>query len=122
MIWIFFDNDNHPKLKEAFDIIEAEGFKFAYSSISIEHWFILHFEDCGRAFRDSKEAIKYLKKHWPEYHKTKINHYALTVDKYSAAKERAIRSRAKYRTESGMNTYNPYTNVDELVDFIKSKK
>lgn len=122
MIWLFFDNDNHPQLREAFDIIKAEKFYFAYSSICIEHWFILHFEDCGRAFRNSEEAIKYLKGLWPEYHKTKINHYALTVDNYQIAKERAMRIRAKYRTENNLSTFNPYSNVDELVDFIRNKK
>jgi hypothetical protein len=122
IIWLFFDNDNNPKLKEAFDIIFEENFRFAYSSICIEFWFILHFEDCGRAFRNSSEALNYLVRLWPEYHKTRLNHYSLTSDKLEIAKERAIRIRARLRGQDTYYIFNPFSNVDELIDFIRHQK
>jgi len=73
-IWLFFDHDNWPQLQEALLLSEKEGFKLAYSALCLEHWFILHFQDCGRAFQKGEEVVNYLKKHWAIYHKTKMNY------------------------------------------------
>ena len=118
-IWLFFDNDNQKKLKEAFVLIAKEGFRFAYSSISIEYWFILHFEENGRSFRDAKEAIHYLKKLWPEYHKTKINHWALLKNDYNIARDRASKVMKKYENITELHILNPYSNIEELIDYVK---
>lgn len=77
-IWLFFDNDNKTnELEAAFRIIDSEKFCMAYSSMCIEHWFILHFENCGKSFQDGSEALRFLKVKWREYHKTKLKHYEI---------------------------------------------
>jgi len=80
-IWLFFDNDRWPQLDEAFSLIQQYNYRIAYSCMCIEHWFILHFEQCGRAFVNGDEAAHYLKKLWPTYHKTKINPYRELKDR-----------------------------------------
>lgn len=60
-IWLFFDHDNWPQVRAAFEGIAAEGFEFAITSLCLEHWFILHFENCGRAFQEGQDAERHLK-------------------------------------------------------------
>jgi len=119
-IWLFFDNDNWPQLEEAFRIIESEGFCVAYSSICIEHWFILHFEDCGRAFQNCKEAFSFLKTLWPNYHKTKIKHYQELHKELNLAIERAKTLRRTKQTNLPVHKRNPLFTIDKLIDFFKN--
>lgn len=124
-IWLFFDNDNWPQLASAFKIIESERFNIAYSSICIEHWFILHFEDCGRSFQTGAEALKYLKSKWPRYKKTGMKHYQELKSNLDFAIERAIRLRNNVQVELPIHQRNPYFTIDDLIDFftnIKEKK
>ena len=118
-IWLFFDHDNWPQLPDAFAMIDQEGFRIAYSAICLEHWFILHFEDCGRAFVDGKEAERYLKKHWPTYHKTKIKHFAILEDRLEVARERAVLIRKRVVPDKEVFEQNPYTTVDHLIDYFE---
>lgn len=119
-VWLFFDHDNWPQLPDAFQIIHQEGFEIAYSAICMEHWFILHFEDCGRVFADGKEAERYLKKHWPAYHKTKIKHFAFLKDRLEIARERAALIRKRAEPEKEVFEQNPYTTVDHLIDYFEN--
>lgn len=119
-IWLFFDNDNHPLLQEAFRIIDKEKISTAYSSICIEHWFILHFENCGRAFSNGAEAATYLKRHWPTYHKTKINHYEVLANRLDNAIARAQNIRKNADSDLSLYQLNPYTTVDALVEFVRN--
>lgn len=59
-IWLFFDHDNSPGLSKAFQLIKNNKYQTAYSAICIEHWFILHFEECKKAFSSAKQALKHL--------------------------------------------------------------
>ena len=47
-VWTVFDNDNHPAKKEAFEkakeSINGKSVKIAFSSRSIEYYFLIHFE------------------------------------------------------------------------------
>lgn len=117
-IWLFFDNDNNANLCEAFEIIQKHGFKFAYSSICVEFWFLLHFEDSGRTFQTPDQLITHLKKKWPTYHKTKINHYAFLSKDLDNAVKRA-KMLIKNMDEGKLCLQNPYTNVFELIEFMK---
>lgn len=117
-VWLFFDNDNWPQLEAAFKIIDAEGFHIAYSSICIEHWFILHFENCGRSFQNGAAALKYLKTKWPQYHKTKLKHYQLLKDDLNIAIERARTLREHIQKELPRYQRNPYFTIDQLIDFF----
>lgn len=121
-IWLFFDNDNKPNLREAFNIIFTEDFSFSYSSICIEFWFLLHYKDTGRAFQNCHEVINQLEKYLPHYHKTKINHFEILSDNLGTAKNRAKRILTTYGNIVDYSTTNPYTSVDELIDFIEELK
>lgn len=88
-VWLFFDHDNNPRLQAAFELIAIHDFGIAYTAICFEHWLILHYENCGRAFRNADEAMKYLKKFWPGYHKTKSKAFEELRDKLEVAMERA---------------------------------
>ncbi len=59
-VWLFFDNDNSPKLKEVFAEIDKQNHSIAYSSISIEYWFILHYSYTSKEFTNAGEAIRHL--------------------------------------------------------------
>lgn len=117
-IWLFFDNDNWPQLEAAFRIIYSEDFCIAYSSMCMEHWFILHFENCGRSFQDGVEALRYLKTRWPEYHKTKLKHYHLLKGDLNYAIERAKTLRSNVQTELPRHQRNPYFTIDQLINFF----
>lgn len=121
-VWLFFDHDNWPQLEAAFRIIEAEGFCIAYSSMCIEHWFILHFEHCGRSFQDGNEALRFLKNKWPEYHKTRLKHYDLLKDKLDTAIDRAKTLRRNVQTDLPKHQRNPYFTIDKLIDFFDEFK
>lgn len=118
-IWLFFDNDNSPHLAEAFRICEEEEFSIAYSSISLEFWFILHFEDCGRVFANANACIRYLKLLWPTYHKTRVNHYALLKDAMPIARERAEHLYDRMSGERLLDRH-PYTTVHQMIAFFEA--
>jgi hypothetical protein len=121
-IWLFFDNDNWPQLGEAFALINKYGFRIAYTSICIEHWFILHFENTGRAFGNAEQALRYLNKLWPQYHKTKVNAYAVLNDRLEAAIERANIINQNQEAGVALHERNPYFTVQELISFFKQLK
>ena len=118
-VWLFFDNDNRQNLEIVFSRIEKEGFKFSFSSISIEHWFILHFEECGKSFSSPQEAERYLKKLWPEYHKTKVKHYDYLQDKIERAIHHAHKIKKNTDPDIPISRKNTYFTVDELISFFR---
>lgn len=121
-VWIFFDNDNSPNLSEAFKIIQKEGFKVAYSSICFEHWFILHFESCARPFNNGKEALRYLQKLWPQYHKTKSNAYKELRNRLEQAVSRAVVIMQNQTDDVEIHNKNPYFTVQELINYFEKMK
>lgn len=121
-IWLFFDHDNSPGLAEAFLVINQHNYRIAYSAFCIEHWFILHFEECNKAFLTAKEAMKHLKKSWPTYHKTKIKHYDYLKDRLPRAISRAKTIRRNADKTLPLERHNPYFTVDKLVGFLKKYK
>ncbi len=121
-VWLFFDHDNWLQLEAAFRIINEEGFCIAYSAICIEHWFILHFEHCGRSFQGGTEALRFLKTKWPEYHKTKLKHYEILKNGLGAAMDRAKMLRRNVQTDVPMHQRNPYFTMDKLIEFFDALK
>lgn len=119
VIWLFFDHDNWPQLKQAFESIAQEGLEFAFTSLCIEHWFILHFEDCGRVFQKGIDAFDHLGKLWPGYHKTKMNHYALLKSKLAFAIERANQINTR---QEDLNFFekNPYCSIPQMIAYFNS--
>lgn len=58
-VWCIFDKDGHPKQKEAFELVkesqtENKNINIAFSSRSIEYYFLLHFEYIYKAFEKSE--------------------------------------------------------------------
>lgn len=117
-VWIFFDHDNSPNLKYVIGEVSKLYIKLAFSAISLEFWFILHFDDCGKVFHNAEECLKYLEKLWPKYHKTKINHFVELGDRVNIAIERAEHLEKK---NAGLNILDkqPYTSVHQLIEFFK---
>lgn len=118
-IWLFFDHDNWPQLREALSLMEREGFEIAITALCLEHWFILHFEECGRPFQEGKHVVRYLKRFWPAYHKTKQNHYVLLKDNLETAIQRA-EGINKRQLELPLVARNPYCSVPELIRYFRS--
>src|SRR5690606_4677863 len=118
-VWLFFDHDNSPHLQAVFQQAEKHGFHLAFTAISLEYWFILHFEDCGKAFRDGEECLKHLKKLWTIYHKTKLNHFERLGNYVDLAIDRAVR---RARMNAGVSRFEqqPYTSVHKLIAFFKA--
>ncbi|UEG51841.1 RloB family protein [Mucilaginibacter daejeonensis] len=121
-VWLFFDKDQWPDLESTFRQIERDNFEVAYSSIAIEHWFILHFEHRGRAFQTGEEALRHLTRLWPEYHKTKLNHYKHLKERLALAMERAKMINRQQDGETPIHVRNPFFTVQRLVDFFENLK
>jgi len=118
-IWLFFDHDNWPQLRESFQLIDKVDFKFAFTSLCIEHWFILHFEDSGRAFQRGEDVVRYLQGLWPEYYKTKINHFQKLKPDLESAIERADRIN-KRQEDLPVFERNPYCSIPDMIAYFRS--
>lgn len=58
-VWCIFDKDGHPKQQEAFELVQlnqasGKNINIAFSSRSIEYYFLLHFEYIFKAFDKSE--------------------------------------------------------------------
>lgn len=54
-IYIVFDKDGHPKMKEAFELAKtAENINIIFNSRSFEYYMLLHFERIYRAFEKTE--------------------------------------------------------------------
>ena len=144
-VWAVFDKDYHPKTKEAFEladeVINGKQVNIAFSSISFEHWVLLHFEKNNSAFQrseckdDQKRTINcgtqsnindcqgkncvagYIKtkKYLTKYSKNaQINLYALLSGHTLKAIENTSWIKHKI-SGSPVYTLNPYSTVDILV-------
>lgn len=145
-VWAVFDKDGHPKPEEAYElaktVIEGKIVNIAFSSISFEHWILLHFEKNNTAFLKSeckdgtgenkkpigcgtgvsndcygaKCVIGYLKTgQYLDYEKG-MNIYA----KIKSKTQLALENSAWLRFQQINNALpiwkqNPYTNIDVLV-------
>ncbi len=117
-IWLFFDHDNSPHLQMVFDGIEKERFQVAYSSICLEHWFILHFEYCGRNFGDAESTVRHLRSLWPAYHKTKVNHFNELRPNLDVAISRAEQLCKEKEKDYPILNRQPYTTVHRFIAFF----
>lgn len=60
--WLVFDKDGHLGIDKTFAEAQKAGVRIAFSSISFEHWVLLHFEKNDTAF--AKSDCKDAKKHY----------------------------------------------------------
>lgn len=74
--WLIFDYDGRDDFAEAIKTARTNGFHVAYSSMCIEYWFLLHFENhdgkpvpiCGQSH--SEAQIRLINKHIQNCNKT----------------------------------------------------
>ena len=55
-IWVVFDRDGYTKHPQALDQASANGIRVAFSSISFEFWFLLHFTYTTRQFEKADDV------------------------------------------------------------------
>ena len=118
-LWMVFDDDNR-ELKELFPDLASENIFVAYSSISIEFWFILHFKQTKRHY-SNPEALLQLLQFKPDYKKTSPNLWLEFEPHYQKSLKHARWLRKQYENIDANNLANckPFTNMDELVERIK---
>ena len=117
-IWMVFDDDNR-NLKNIFQKLEKERIMTAYSSISIEFWFILHFEKTKKQFAKHEDAHKYLLCLKRDYEKTNSDLWKEFETLYlQNAKNNALWLRQQQGNPDMYNVFDckPYTNIDLLVE------
>ncbi len=126
-VWAVFDKNGYTKHQDAFDLankpIQGKIVNIAFSSISFEHWVLLHFEKSNIAFPKSKDVIQRLIAHgyFPEYEKkTYIDTFSKLKDKTETALENSAwlqHQLASTGSLPGTPVYqlNPYSNVGDLV-------
>ncbi|PSL31974.1 RloB family protein [Chitinophaga ginsengisoli] len=126
-VWAVFDKNGYTKHREAFDLanqqVLGKKVNIAFSSISFEHWVLLHFEKSNTAFPKSKDIIDRLAGcgYFPEYEKkTYIDTFSRLQERTAIALENSAWLEYQ-KTSSGLlpdtpvYQLNPYTNVGKLV-------
>ena len=69
-IWLVFDTENdRPRLMEAINQAEQNGFGVALSAPSIEYWFLLHYQHTTKLMIIADNVTRELRKHQPDYDK-----------------------------------------------------
>jgi len=125
-VWIFFDNDNQPNLTPFFQRLNNSSVQIAYSSICIEHWFIIHFENNRQSYRNAHHTLQRIETLWynyffQPYHKTKINHFEKLKYKMPFAIDRATQiKRQSEANEMQMASRNPYFTIQEFIQFFQN--
>jgi len=134
-IWVVFDKDGYSKHPQAFDQANSNDIRIAFSSISFEFWFLLHFQYTTKVFKKADDVINFLKnnKFMPDYEKNN-NNYSILKDKTDLAIANAKKLRINvHDIDDGIKTndkklqqnyskvnkvynLNPYTDVDILVN------
>ncbi len=122
-IWLFIDKDSNPLQAGHFT---NEQFRLAYCSISIEHWFILHFEDRRAGFSNANGAINHLNRLWQrafrtDYSKTTQKHFEKLRDLQATAVQRArsIEQQAQ-RDAMPQHEANPFFTLPDFIAFFQS--
>ena len=90
------------------------------SLTSIEYWFLLHFENTNRHFKDSAATENELRKHIPEYEKNAkfLQELKWVSNLSSEGKLELAKTRAKFFGEDGESYSNVYK-AFELLDKLK---
>lgn len=128
IIWCVFDRDDNTNamLSKAKQMAIKEGYQIAFSNLSFEVWFLLHFNNQTTPVENCETAIKLLKK------KGRLEQYEKNKEVYEQLKplQEAAIDRAKKRvaalqaehTEILSRESNPVTTVAELVEYLNSKQ
>jgi len=118
-VWIVLDKDTYSKLAETFSEAGKNNINIAFSSVSFEIWYLLHYVYTTKPWKNCSELERELKKHISDYDKSKSDIYLILQDRTSAAVANAVRLREHHKDdiEKGKEIYELgcYTDVDELV-------
>lgn len=123
-IWLVFDHDNNNRRREVWDEAQRVDFledRIIFSSIAFEQWYLLHFRRSARGYPTAGKLIRELKTHLPSYEKAWKNDFQELKEHLPKARKNASWLRSQVQG-LGQHTsdLNPYTNVDELVDYLVS--
>jgi hypothetical protein len=72
-VWVVFDRDDHPYVRESIATCQAAGVGVAFSNACFERWPLLFFEDCSHR-HTSEELQAKLRRHHTDYHHDKGAH------------------------------------------------
>jgi len=127
-VYAVFDRDDHRTYNDALRRAgelngrdkNDEGKRVKFTAIPsvpcFELWLLLHFEDV-HAFWHRSETRERLNWYIPNYEKGALGIYDLTEQHLAVARQRAERLRTRFGAESGTD---PFTKIDELVDFLRA--
>ncbi len=128
-VWVLFDHDlRHKEVIKACKLAKENKIKVCFSSIAFEYWYLLHFQKTCRAFQKNSELIKELKKHYPDYTKSKGAEAKDFNRLYPYLKD-AMANSAWLRKEVQRNhdsalihkcKQNPWVEADVLIDTLKN--
>lgn len=116
-VWCVVDVDEHPKLKEACQLAQAQSLELAVSNPSFELWALLHFQD-QHAHIERDKARAALQGHMPGY--DKALDFARMHPGYADALRRA-RELDREAERHGSPGRNPTTGVYRLTESIKAE-
>ncbi len=117
-VWCVFDQENppHASFSPAVNQARDNRLKLAVSTPAFEYWYLLHYEDTARPFRNADEITKALKKHIPGYEKCRdVYDDCQLSERTSVAIERAKRVWS-HRADKREQFPNPSTLVFLLVE------
>jgi hypothetical protein len=120
-IWMVFDDDNRNDLKAVFEEGKKENIKIAYSSVSFEYWYFLHFNRKAPVFKNADAAKHVLCKNIPEYCESMAGVFNLINPLYKRhALQNAnwLQKQKDYKDMYTAYLLKPITNVNELTEII----
>jgi len=81
--WVVLDKDSYTKFEETFSLAGKNNIKIAFSSVSFELWYLLHYKYTTKPWKKSSDVEKELRKEYTEYDKTKSDMYSVLKNKTS---------------------------------------
>jgi len=122
--WAVYDGDEHrandpTNWHEALDLARGNSIRLAISNPSFEFWYLLHFHD-QQAYLTREQALRLLKSHAPDYHKTTSMFPDPLQPLTRTAIERARALEARAIADSLPAHENPCTGVADLVELLLS--
>lgn len=118
-VWAVFDRDEHPKIREAFEMADAHNIFVGYSNPCFELWPYLHFKEHNAAVH-RHDLQRKLKSEIPSYCPKKakiVTPCLMPKNSYAVAKDRALRLSLMHKKVDSAKE-NPYTDVYILFDKI----
>jgi hypothetical protein len=132
-VWVLFDRDDHPNIKEAMDRADEVGVRWAYSHPCFELWRLLHYTNYTSSFGgvcgDANSRLRQRNGFAGTYGvrvRTVSEEQSKHVkpgqvlrddenDRYASAKKYALKINGESKA-GHPNTWDPYTNVWRFVE------